>query len=173
MDRRNPFISHRSLLGDHRCLDIPSLVARRVRSSGAARRARSYRTPRVYPIVPPIEGGVPAERWVDSNFHMARASGWNNLANETNVSNPREPAGLEIAGSGRAPRQPKGGGGGGVGDRYGFLRDTPSSISESVPRAWRRVARDAREADEDRRGAKRRGFAVTSGKFFSNDLGSK
>jgi len=81
---------------------------------------------------------------------MARASGWNNLANETNVSNPREPAGLEIAGSGRAPRQPKGGGGG-VGDRYGFLRDTPSSISESVPRAWRRVARDAREA-EDRRG---------------------
>lgn len=80
-----------------------------------------------------------------SNFHMARASGWNNLANETNVSNARaRRAGLEIAGSRQAMKA----------DRYGFLRDTRSSISESVSsflrRSWKCVGGWRGEREEER-----------------------
>lgn len=61
-----------------------------------------------------------------SSFHMARASGWNNLANETNVSNARVRSSSKSPG--RVMRHAI------KTDRYGFLRDTRSSISESVPR---------------------------------------
>jgi len=96
---------------------------------------------------------------VDSNFHMARASGWNNLASgdECLEAARARRARNRRVGSGRAPRQPKGGGGAVGGSIWLFKGHANFYFrirAASVARDARKSARTGgkRKREDSRRG---------------------